>query len=124
MNAVGEVFLADTPFPDFDLGRALDDYVFGHPSPLDTKDIVRELAGAPSSYLASLVLDGSFKTLVQLPREQREQRMLGWKNSDNVMKRGLYNILRQTCFFLLSSSPALQAYAGYSTSPQIIPYAG
>ena len=124
MNAVGEVFLADSPFPDFDLGQALDDYVFGHPSPLDTKDIVRELAGAPSSYLAAIVLDGSMTPLVKLSRAEREARMLGWKKSDNIMKRGLYNILRQTTFFLLSSSPALPRYAGYAIQGDLVPYGG
>jgi hypothetical protein len=85
---------------------------------------VRELAGAPSSYLAAIVLDGSMTPLVKLSRADREARMLGWKKSDNIMKRGLYNILRQTTFFLLSSSPVLPRYAGYAIQGDLVPYGG
>ncbi len=124
INAIGEVFLSENPIPNFDLGKAFDDYVFGHPYPLDTKSTALELAGMPSSLLASIVLDGSLTPLVKLSKEDRLKRMLGWKASDNPMKRGLFNILRQTSFFLVSSSPAFAAYAGYSTAPELVPYAG
>ena len=124
MSAVGEVFLVGSPFAGFDPGKALDDYVYGHPYPLDTKDLVRELALAPSSYLAALVLDGSFTTLVSLNREEREKRLLGWKNSGDQMKMGLFNILRQTTFYLLSSSPEYAKFAGYDKSELLVPYAG
>lgn len=57
MRSLGEIFLEGNPIANFDLGKALDDYVYGHPSPLPTKELVHELAGAPSSILAALVLD-------------------------------------------------------------------
>ena len=122
INAIAEVFLTDSPIAGFDAGKAFDDYVFGHPAPLDTKDVALELAGVPSSLLASLVLDASFTPLVQLSREDRLKRMLGWKASDSPMKRGLFNTFRQTTFFLLSSSPAFVAFTGYSTSGLLTPY--
>lgn len=122
IRAVGEVFLTGNPVPNFDLGKALDDYVYGHPSPIDTKDLVHDLAKMPSSLLASVVLDGSFTTLVDLTKEEREKRMLGWRDSGDGVKRGLFNVLRQTSFFLLSSSPALLEFAGYSISGSLKPY--
>lgn len=122
INAIAEIFLIDSPVAGFDAGKAFDDYVFGHPSPLDTKDTALELAGVPSSRLASLVLDASFTPLVQLSKEDRLKRMLGWKASDNPMKRGLFNTFRQTTFFLLSSSAAFTAYTGYNSSGALTPY--
>lgn len=122
INAIAEVFLTDSPIAGFDAGKAFDDYVFGHPTPLDTKSTALELAGVPSSYLASIVLDGSLTPLIKLSKEERLKRMLGWKASSNPMKRGLFNVLRQTTFFLISSSPAFVAFTGYSTSAALTPY--
>lgn len=122
INAIAEVFLTDSPIQGFDAGKAFDDYVFGHPSALDTKATALELAGVPSSRLASLVLDVSFTPLIGLGKEERLKRMLGWKESANPMKRGLFNVFRQTTFFLLSSSPAFTAFTGYSTAPALTPY--
>ena len=121
MNALAEVFLGELPFA-FDLGKATDDYAYGHATPLDTVDIVHELAGAPSSWLAAMLLDFSPTTLVALPVKEREARMLGWLNSGSVMKRGLYNIMKQTCFFLLSSSPEYLKLAGYNINNGFTPY--
>ncbi|MBK8397852.1 MAG: hypothetical protein IPL26_21765 [Leptospiraceae bacterium] len=113
MQCLAEIFLKDNPVSDFDLGKALDDYIYGHPSPIPTKDIIHELAGAPSSILASLILDFSFTPLVKLNLEDREKRLLSWKNSDSKMKRGLFGVLRQTSMFLLSSNKEYQKYIGY-----------
>lgn len=121
MRAIQEVILRGLPF-GFDLGLALDQYVYGHPHPLPTKDLVHELAGAPSSWLAALLLDGSLTTLVALPPEKREARMLKWQASDDVMQRGLYNILRQTSFFLVSMTREYNEYCGYDLDGGFQPY--
>lgn len=122
INSIAEVFLTDSPIAGFDAGKAFDDYVFGHPAPLDTRDTALELAAVPSSILASLVLDGSLTPLVRLSLEERLKRMLAWKASDNPMKRGLFNTFRQTTFFLLSSNPGFTAFTGYNSSAALTPY--
>ncbi len=113
MRSLGEIFLEGNPIANFDLGKALDDYVYGHPSPLPTKELVHELAGAPSSILAALVLDFSITPLVKLNREDREKRLLSWKNSSSRTKRGLFAVLRQFSMYLLSSSKEYQKSIGY-----------
>lgn len=113
MNSISEIFLNGNPIPDFDLGKALDDYIYGHPSPISTKDLIHELAGAPSSILAALLLDFSITPLVKLNPEEREKRLLSWKNSNSQMKRGLFGVLRQFSMFLLSSSKDYQKSLGY-----------
>lgn len=121
MNALAEVFLADFPF-DFDLGKAADDYVYGHAYPIDKKQLVHDLAAVPSSWLAALALDGSFTTLVALDVKAREERMLGWKNSGDQMKMGLFKIMQQTSHFLLSSSREYVTYTGYNLDGGLQPY--
>lgn len=113
MNSIAEIFLEGNLVTGFDLGKALDDYIYGHPFPIPTKDLVHELAGAPSSILASLLLDFSLTPLVKLNREEREKRLLSWKNSSSQMKRGLFSVLRQTSMFLLGSSKDYQKAIGY-----------
>lgn len=120
-NAVAEIFLADMPF-EFDAGLAIDRYVYGHPHPIENRDKVHELIGAPSSRLASLLLDGSFTTLVELAPDARAKRLAGWKASDNAMKRGLYGIMRQTCFFIVSMRPEFSAFTGYDAKRTLEPY--
>lgn len=122
-NALAEVFLADVPF-QFDAGLAVDRYVYGHPHPLENRAQVHELIGVPSSRLLSVLLDGSFTTLAELDLEKRTERLLLWKNSGSVMKRGLYNIMRQTCFFIVSMRPEFAAYAGYDLNRGIVAYTG
>lgn len=113
MHCLAEIFLEGNPISDFDIGKALDDYVYGHPSPIPTKDLVHELAGAPSSLLAAIVLDFSITPLVKLNKEDREKRLLSWKNSNSQMKRGLFGVLRQTSMFLLASNKEYQKSIGY-----------
>ncbi|MCR9142159.1 MAG: hypothetical protein NXI24_07895 [bacterium] len=122
-NALAEIFLADAPF-EFDAGLAVDRYVYGHPHPIENRALVHELIGIPSSRLLSVLLDGSFTTLVELSPEKRAERLNIWKNSGSKLKRGLYTIMRQTCFFIISSRPEFAAYSGYDLSRGIIPYAG
>ncbi|MEQ9362642.1 MAG: hypothetical protein RIF32_00280 [Leptospirales bacterium] len=122
-NALAEVFLADLPF-EFDAGLAVDRYVYGHPHPIENRSMVHELIGIPSSRLISVLLDGSFRTLVELNLEQRAERLHIWRDSGSTMKRGLYNIMRQTCFFIVSMRPEFAAYAGYDLNRSIVPYAG
>ncbi len=111
-NTIGEVFLDGNPF-SFDLGLALDNYVFGHPGVIDTWPIIKDLADIPSSVLASIVLDFSLTPLVKLNLEDRRKRLLSWKNSSLKLKRGAYGIMRQTSFFLLSSQKEFQRFTGY-----------
>ena len=113
MRSLAEIFLDTNPVHDFDLGKALDDYIYGHPSPLPTKSLVHELAGAPSSLLAAIILDFSFTPLVKLNKEEREKRLLSWKSSSSQTKRGLYGVLRQFSMYLLSSSKEYQRSIGY-----------
>ena len=113
MRSLAEIFLEGNPISEFDLGKALDDYIYGHPSPLPTKNLIHELAGAPSSLLAALILDFSFTPLVKLNREDREKRLLSWKTSSSQTKRGLYGVLRQFSMYLLSSSKEYQRSIGY-----------
>lgn len=113
MQSLAEIFLEGNPITDFDLGKALDDYIYGHPSPIPTKDLVHELAGAPSSILAALILDFSLTPLVKLNKKEREKRLLSWKNSTSQTKRGLFGVLRQTSMFLLASNKDYQKAIGY-----------
>ena len=113
MQSIAEIFLEGNPVPNFDLGKALDDYIYGHPSPIQTKDLVHELAGAHSSILAALLHDFSLTPLVKLSREEREKRLLSWKNSSSQMKRGLFGVLRQFSMFLLASNKEYQKAIGY-----------
>jgi len=112
-HALGEIFLEGNPIKDFDIGKSLDDYLYGHPYPLTTIKIVHELAGVPSSYIVSLALDFSLTPLAKLSKEDRLKRLNSWKDSSNAMKRGAYSIMKQFCYFLLSSNKEYQKYVGY-----------
>ncbi|WP_425460630.1 hypothetical protein [Leptospira idonii] len=114
-RALQEVFLQDCPIPEFDLGLALDNYVYGHPYPIETESVIQLLASVPSSVLAALALDFSFTPLAKLSPEERINRLLSWKTSSLGIKRGVYSILRQISFFLLSSDKQYQKFVGYLT---------
>ncbi|WP_025183413.1 hypothetical protein [Leptospira kirschneri] len=112
-KSVGEVFLKGNPILDFDLGIAADDYIYGHPTPIDTEDVLLLLGRIPSSTLAALVFDFSLQSMSSLNVEKREKRLLSWKTSSFGLKRGIYSILRQTSFFLVSKDERIQKLAGY-----------
>ncbi|MDV6234048.1 hypothetical protein CH379_000165 [Leptospira ellisii] len=112
-KSLGEVFLQGNPIPDFDLGLAMDDYIYGHPTPIDTEDVLLLLGMIPSSRLAALALDFSFTPMTSLSVEDREKRLLSWKNSSLNLKRGAYSIMRQIAFFLVSKDKRIQKLAGY-----------
>lgn len=107
------LFLEGCPIPDFDLGIALDEYIYGKAYPIETESLIRFLASIPNSVVIAMALDFSPTPLAQLSREDMEKRVLGWKNSSLAMKRGLYSILRQFSFFLLTSDKRFQEYMGY-----------
>lgn len=113
MRALQEVFLKDSPLPDFDLGLAFDAYVFGHPTPIDTWPILQELVDLPGSPLMSLVLHFSFTPLAACDVAEREKRLLALKTSSLGLKRGAYAIMRQLSFYLLSQDKSYQKYVGY-----------
>ncbi|WP_208652774.1 hypothetical protein [Leptospira montravelensis] len=112
-RSLQEVFLQDNPIPNFDLGLALDNYVYGHPYPIETESVIQLLASVPSSILAAMALDFSFTPIVKLPMEKRIKRLQEWKHSSLGLKRGVYVILRQISFFLLSSDKEYQKFVGY-----------
>lgn len=112
-RSLQEVFLQDCPIANFDLGLALDNYVYGHPYPIDTESVIQLLASIPSSILAAIFLDFSFTPLAKLPPVERLERLKAWKTSSLGLKRGVYLILRQTSFFLLSSDKEYQKFVGY-----------
>ncbi|XDD50278.1 hypothetical protein AB3N59_00170 [Leptospira sp. WS92.C1] len=112
-KALGEVFLQGNPIPDFDLGVAVDDYIYGHPTPIDTEDAFLLLGMIPSSTLAAIALDFSFTPMTSLSVEEREKRLLSWKNSSLNLKRGAYSIMRQIAFFVVSKDKRIQKLAGY-----------
>lgn len=112
-RSLQEVFLHDNPIPNFDLGLALDNYVYGHPYPIETESVIQLLASVPSSILAAIALDFSFTPIVKLPMEERIKRLQEWKHSSLGLKRGVYAILRQISFFLLSSDKEYQKFVGY-----------
>jgi hypothetical protein len=112
-RSLQEVFLKDNPITNFDLGLALDNYVYGHPYPIETESVLQLLVSLPSSVLAAIALDFSFTPIAKLPPEERIERLLSWKNSSLGLKRGVYTILRQISFFLLSSDKEYQKYVGY-----------
>jgi hypothetical protein len=114
IHSVGEIFLKGNPIKNFDIGIALDEYISGKPYPIPTKDKIHELALLPSSLLAALILDYSLTPLVKLSTEEREKRLLSWKNSDSQIKRGAFAILKQCCMFLLSSNKEFQMEIGYN----------
>ena len=113
IHSIGEIFLKGNPIKNFDIGAALDNYIYGHPSPLPTRADIHELAALPSSRLASLSLDLSFTPLSQLDPKAREERLLSWQRSNSKLKRGLYNLLCALCFFLLGSNHDFLVYTGY-----------
>ncbi|MDZ4725205.1 MAG: hypothetical protein SH817_03565 [Leptospira sp.] len=112
-RSLQEIFLKDNPITNFDLGLALDNYVYGHPYPIETESVLQLLVDLPSSVLAAVALDFSFTPMVKLTPEERLQRLLSWKNSSLGLKRGAYAILRQISFFLLSSDKDYQRFVGY-----------
>ncbi|MDF3822868.1 hypothetical protein P3G55_23425 [Leptospira sp. 96542] len=112
-RSLQEVFLSDSPIPNFDLGLALDQYVYGHPYPIETESVIQLLASVPSSILAAMFLDFSFTPIVKLPMEDRIIRLESWKHSSLGLKRGVYVILRQISFFLISSDKEYQKFVGY-----------
>ncbi len=112
-RGIQKLFLEGNPVEDFDLGLALDEYIYGGHYPIETEDLIRFLAMIPNSVAISLALDLSLTPLAQLDRNSMEKRVLGWKNSRLAMKRGLYSILRQFSFFLLTSDKRFQEYMGY-----------
>lgn len=110
-----KVLLDGNPVEDFDLGVALDNYIYGHPYPIETEDLIRFLAMVPSSSAVAFFLDFSFTPLANLAPDAMERRLLSWKTSSLQMKRGLYSILRQFSFFLLSSDKRFQQFMGYNS---------
>ncbi len=114
IRSIQEVFLKNSPLEYFDLGLAFDDHIAGSANVIPNIDIMKELAGLPSSYLASLVLDHSITTLVQLDIEEREKRLLSWRHSSNAVKRGAFLAFKQLSFFLLSKEKAYQQLTGYT----------
>lgn len=69
-KSIGEVFLKGNPILDFDLGIAADDYIYGHPTPIDTEDVLLLLGRIPSSTLAALVFDFSLQSMSSLNVEK------------------------------------------------------
>ena len=114
IHSVAEIFLKGNPVKNFDIGIALDEYIAGNPYPIPTKEKIHELAFLPSSLLAALLLDYSITPLVKLSSEEREKRLLSWKNSNSQIKRGAFAILKQSCMFLLSSNKEFQLEIGYN----------
>ncbi|EIE02445.1 hypothetical protein [Leptospira licerasiae] len=112
-KSLEEVFLVGNPIQGFDLGVAADKYIYGHPYPIDTESVLKLLAFLPGSSLVSLALDFSFTSMVGLSKEDREKRLLSWKNSSLSLKRGAYNIMRQLSFFLVSMERDYNELVGY-----------
>ncbi|MCC5815263.1 MAG: hypothetical protein JJT78_10935 [Leptospira sp.] len=112
---IQKVFLDGNPVQDFDLGVALDNYIYGHPYPIETEDLIRFLAMVPSSTAIALFLDFSLTPLSSLDKDSMEKRLLSWKTSSLALKRGLYSILRQFSFFLLSSDKKFQQFMSYNS---------
>ncbi|EQA44734.1 hypothetical protein LEP1GSC050_3363 [Leptospira broomii serovar Hurstbridge str. 5399] len=112
-RSLQEVFLQGNPLPDFDLGIAADQYIYGHPYPIETESTLQLLAFLPTSTLVALALDFSFTPLASLSKENREKRLLSWKHSSLSLKRGAYNIMRQLSFFLVSKEKSFQQLVGY-----------
>lgn len=71
------------------------------------------LGRIPSSTLAAFIFDFSLQSMSSLNIEEREKRLLSWKTSSLGIKRGIYSILRQTSFFLVSKDQRIQKLAGY-----------
>lgn len=112
-RSLQDVFLSGNPIQNFDLGVAADQYIYGHPYPIETESTLQILAFLPTSTLVSLALDFSFTPLASLSKENREKRLLSWKNSSLSLKRGAYNIMRQLSFFLISKEKSYQQLLGY-----------
>ncbi|WCL49414.1 hypothetical protein [Leptospira sp. GIMC2001] len=112
-RSLQEVILDGNPIEDYDLGLSLDNYLYGHPTPTENEDVVLFLAGIPSSILIAIALDFSLTPLANLDKEAMDKRLQSWKHSTLVMKRGIYSILRQFSFFLLTSDKRFQEYMGY-----------
>jgi hypothetical protein len=113
IRSIQEIFLKNLPFEFFDLGLALDDHIAGHANIIPNAEMLRELAGLPSSYLASLILDHSLTPLALLNIEEREKRLLSWRHSTNSVKRGAFLMFQQISFFLLSKEKVYQQFTGY-----------
>lgn len=112
-KSLEEVFLVGNPIAGFDLGIAADKYIYGHPYPIETESVLKLLAFLPTSSLVALALDFSFIPLASLSVEDREKRLLSWKNSSLSLKRGAFNIMRQLSFFLVSMEKDYSKLLGY-----------
>lgn len=112
MVCIQEVFLRDCPI-EFDLGIALDNYIYASENTIPSENFWKEIARLPSSYIASITLDHSIRPLAKLNPVEREERLLSWRSSINPVKRGLYQLFHQISFYLLSKNKNYQLYIGY-----------
>ena len=122
-NFLSQYFLKGTAFNGFDAGLALDDYLFGRKDSLSIIGLIQDVLGAPSSILASLVMDFSTRTMVQLEGAELEARMESWRNSTNELQSGAYKSFKSLVFVAVSSSQQYQDLAGYPKSAHLVPYA-
>ena len=121
-NFLGAYFLRGTPFSGFDVGLALDDYLFGRKDSLTIIGLIRDVLGAPSSILASVVMDFSLRTMVQLQGPELDARMEAWRNSSNELQSGAYKSFKSLVFVGVSSSQKYQDLAGYPRHARMVPY--
>ena len=109
----GDFFLDGFEIDDFNIGLALDDFLYGSANPHPLTDRILELVSIPSSYLASLYIDHSPVPLVHLDDEERKKRLLSWRNSRKALSGGIYSLLHTLCMTLVSADPSYQKYVGY-----------
>ena len=113
ITIIGNFFLKDIPFKHFNIGQALDKYLYGAPHPHPQEAAFRELISIPSSLLAMIYIDHSFTTLTQMNDAQREEVFLRWRTSSNHLQRGIYTLMHIVCMTLISGEDVYHAHTGF-----------
>ena len=110
ITIMGDFFINETPLQNFNIGQALDDYLYGtyHPHPIE--NMVLELVSIPSSMLAMLYIDHSFTPLAQMNKKERSEIFLKWRNSPSPLQRGIYTMMHALCMTLLSQEEQYSHY--------------
>ncbi|MDH4198884.1 MAG: hypothetical protein OEV66_00745 [Spirochaetia bacterium] len=113
VNAMAEVFISDSPVPDFDAALAMDHYIHDRIEPVAIREKLKELFAVPSSILIAILFDFSLTIMRDLPVKERAVRLHSWKNSSFSLKRTVYHAFRQGTLLMLTSSRRYQDYTGY-----------
>ncbi|MDH4261790.1 MAG: hypothetical protein OEV78_01960 [Spirochaetia bacterium] len=114
ITIMGNFFIKDMPVQNFNIGQALDEYLYGAKNPHPTEKAILELVSIPSSILGMLYINKSLITLTHMNDAEKEMTFLKWRNSHDPLQRGIYTLMHKLCMSLVSGNVDYQKYTGIS----------